>query len=131
MANQDQTQALQEPQTNVEVNRLGTQDIKKIEKIERKLEGWKRYLAYAYILICLMDFAVMPLVFELNRPAFTDLASVIGQLSPEAQLMALNKTSWQPITLSYSGMFHFVVGTILTGVAVFNNKFSNSQLPKN
>lgn len=131
MGNQEQTPSLQEPQTNVEVNRLGTQDIKKIEKIERKLEGWKRYLAYAYIIICLMDFAVMPMVFELNRPSFTELAKVISDLSPEAQLMALNKTAWQPITLSYSGMFHFVIGAILTGVAVFNNKFSSSQLPKN
>lgn len=131
MGNQDQTPISQEPQTSVEVNRLHAQDLKTIEKIERKLEGWKRYLAYAYIIICLMDFAVMPLIFELNRPTFADIAKVISSLSPEAQLMALNKTAWQPITLAYSGFFHLVMGAILTGVAVFNNKFSSSQLPKN
>lgn len=118
MENQEQTTQTQSP----------TSPLTQVEgKLISKLEGWKRYLAYAYILICIVDFAVMPMVFELNRPDFTELAAVIGQLSPEAQLMALNKTSWQPITLTYSGMFHFVVGAILTGVAVFNNKFSSGN----
>lgn len=100
-----------------------------IHKIEKRLEGWKRYLAYAYIVICLTDFTVMPIVFELNRPDFTEIAQVISSLSPEAQLMALNKTAWEPITLAYSGLFHLVMGAILTGVAVFNNKFSTTTLP--
>lgn len=102
-------------------------DTKRLDKIEIKAEGWKRYLAYSYIIICLTDFALMPLIFEVNRPDFTEVAKVIGSLAPEAQLMALNKTSWQPITLAYSGLFHLVMGAILTGVAVFNNKFSNGN----
>ncbi len=134
MGNQEQT-TNQNTEVSTQSNQTPTNlshvDIGLLEKMEKRLEGWKRYLAYAYIVICLVDFALMPIIFELHRPQFTELAKVIGALAPEAQLMALNKTSWQPITLSYSGMFHLVIGAILTGVAVFNNKFSNNtSLPR-
>lgn len=95
---------------------------------ERKLEGWKRYLAYTYVAVILFDFIIMPIVFEYRRPVFSELAPYLKNMTPEAQLVALSKKSWEPITLSYSAIFHLIMGTILTGVALFNNRFSTTPV---
>lgn len=96
------------------------------EKQEKRLEGWKRYLALTYIGINLFDFVLMPLIYELRRPTFHEIAPHLKSLDGAAQSIILGADSWTPLTMNSGGLFHFAMGTILTGVAVFNNGYSNT-----
>ncbi len=90
-------------------------------KAVNKFEGWKRYLAYSYIVINVSDFVIMPIMKELTRPSVGDIIQ-LAKLDPSAQSVAMNAMNWQPLTLANGGLFHLAVGAILTGVAVMGNR---------
>lgn len=105
-------------------------------KEEPALEGgvlgkyWKVACAIVYLVICIFDFLVMPIVMtdyvkDLDR---TEIYSQIQQLNnPQAQVALIGKLeykiqTWQPITLMGAGMFHLAFGAILTGAVIKQNR---------
>ena len=85
---------------------------------EMRFHGWKRAAAYTYLFICLFDFVIMAIIFEMSRPTIAELAKSVNTLSGEAQMVALQQLQWIPLTLGGAGMFHIALGAILTGVAI-------------
>jgi hypothetical protein len=88
-------------------------------------EAWQPAAAAVYLFICLLDFGVMPLIYEwinasMSNSALVDLA--LKFTNPAAQIEALQalKVSrvWVPLTLQGNGMFHIAFGAIL-GVGAF------------
>jgi hypothetical protein len=88
-------------------------------------EAWRPAAAAVYLIICLLDFGVMPLVYEwinysLSNQSLVDLA--LKFTNPTAQIEALHTLKqsrvWVPLTLQGNGMFHVAYGAIL-GVAAF------------
>lgn len=82
--------------------------------------GWRPTAAYVYLLICLSDFMLMPLYYEimnhkLQTAQFVQLALQFpeGVAQIEA-LKAIRETRvWEPLTLKATGLFHMAFGAIL------------------
>jgi len=88
-------------------------------------EAWRPAAAAVYLIICLLDFGVMPLIYEwinysMSNQSLVDLA--LKFTNPTAQIEALHTLKlsrvWVPLTLQGNGMFHVAFGAIL-GVAAF------------
>jgi len=86
-------------------------------------EGWKSILALAYAVICLFDFIVAPVMWNINRVHALEMANVIA-LNPMLHsdiaiemLKSLYRTHI-PYTLQGAGMFHLAFGALLTGSAI-------------
>jgi hypothetical protein len=88
-------------------------------------EAWRPAAAAVYLIICLLDFGIMPLIYEwinysLSNQSLVDLA--LKFTNPAAQIEALHTLKqsrvWVPLTLQGNGMFHIAYGAIL-GVAAF------------
>lgn len=88
--------------------------------------SWRPIAAYVYLLICLCDFAVMPVYYTVHSSSrVMDREQVELALrfkDPTTQLEVLRTIresgSWQPLTLQQSGLFHMAFGAIL-GVAAW------------
>jgi hypothetical protein len=63
---------------------------------------WRPLMGYMYMLVCIMDFVVFPVLWSLVQAVHG------GQVSSQ----------WQPITLQGAGLFHMAMGAII-GVAAF------------
>ena len=83
---------------------------------------WRPAAAWIYLSICVFDFVIMP-VWHLRSQGNLDRVWELSmRLRPEDQLQAVvqltRRTSWEPLTLSESGMFHIAFGALL-GVAAY------------
>ena len=76
---------------------------KSIEKGTFMDKIWKPAFAVTYMLICLFDFIVGPIIYN-----------VLQFLNPGQHL-----DMWQAVTLQGGGLFHMSAGAIL-GIAAFN-----------
>jgi hypothetical protein len=63
---------------------------------------WRPMMGWMYMLVCLTDFVVFPVLWSLLQ-AFTHAAQI---------------TQWNPLTLQGAGLFHIAMGAVL-GVAAF------------
>lgn len=86
---------------------------------------WRPAAAYVYLAICLMDFGIMPIIYEIINHSITNSSVVELALKftdSAAQIEALHTLkqtqSWVPLTLQGNGMFHVAFGAIL-GVAAW------------
>ena len=83
------------------------EDYVKMSDSEKKKEDWmnskwRPLMGYVYMLTCIMDFVVFPVLWS--------LVQVIG--GGEV------RTQWSPITLQGAGLFHMAMGAIL-GIAAY------------
>lgn len=88
-------------------------------------ELWRPLAAFVYLGICVLDFGVMPIIYEMINQSITnqqlvDLALKFNDAA--AQIEALHTLRqarvWVPLTLQGNGMFHIAFGAIL-GVAAY------------
>ncbi len=84
---------------------------------------WRPCVAFVYLIILLLDFAVMPIIYELDRPDPATAVTLALQFeNPGAQVQALQtlqaQRNWQPITILGGGLFHVAMGAILAGSAI-------------
>lgn len=89
----------------------------------QKDEGWKSILALVYAVICLFDFIVGPIIWNLNRREALEMANIIAHdPSTNAEIAIQMLTSLfrvhTPYTLAGNGMFHLAFGALLTGSAI-------------
>lgn len=93
-----------------------------IRETEEAWSSWKALAGYAYILICVFDFVVMPAVVHIGH--MDTKASLIDIIHADDKKFALEVMDrvrgkpWSPITLIGAGVFHLAFGAILTGAAV-------------
>lgn len=85
------------------------------------LQHWRHIAAYVYMVICLVDFVIMPLiVFYHNQVPDHALVGLVGTLPQASQVDTLKILSmnhrWDPVTIRTGGIFHIAFGGIL-GVA--------------
>ena len=66
----------------------------------RKL--WRPYMAWMYMAICMLDFAIFPILWSMLQAHFD------GQVTSQ----------WDPLTLKGAGLFHMAMGAVL-GVAAY------------
>ena len=83
------------------------EDYAKMSNSEKKKEDWmnskwRPLMGYVYMLTCIMDFVVFPVLWSL------------------VQIIAGGevKSQWSPITLQGAGLFHMAMGAIL-GIAAY------------
>ena len=83
------------------------EDYAKMSNSEKKKEDWmnskwRPLMGYVYMLTCVMDFVVFPVLWSL------------------VQIIAGGevKSQWSPITLQGAGLFHMAMGAIL-GIAAY------------
>lgn len=83
-------------------------------------EWWRPAAAFVYLALCIMDFGIMPLLYEALNHSITNQAVVALALQfkdATAQIEALRMLRqahvWVPLTLQGSGMFHIAFGAIL------------------
>jgi hypothetical protein len=63
---------------------------------------WRPMMGWMYMLVCLCDFVVFPVLWSLLH----------------AVLHTANMTQWNPLTLQGAGLFHITMGAVL-GIAAF------------
>lgn len=83
-------------------------------------ELWRPLAAYIYLAICLLDFGLMPIIYEMINHSITNASVVELALKftdATAQIEALHTLrqaqTWVPLTLQGNGMFHVAFGAIL------------------
>jgi hypothetical protein len=83
-------------------------------------ELWRPLAAYIYLAICLLDFGLMPIIYEMINHSITNASVVELALKftdASAQIEALHTLRqaqvWVPLTLQGNGMFHVAFGAIL------------------
>lgn len=84
---------------------------------------WRPAVAGVYLMILILDFAVMPIIYELDRPDPASAVTLALQFeNPGAQVQALqtlqSQRNWSPITILGGGLFHVAMGAILAGSAI-------------
>lgn len=111
-------------------NATATHKIEETEKPHNEAgvlgKYWKVACAVVYLVICVFDFLIMPLMMTnySQRVDFTDVYTQINTMAnSNAQVALIQKIdykvqTWQPLTLQGAGMFHIAFGAILTGVAM-------------
>lgn len=101
-------------------------------KTEKAWYIWKTVAGYVYILVCLFDFVVMPMVVHASS---VDSREIITEIMYEIEdrgfaLGAADKLQtkrWEPVTLVGAGVFHLSFGAILTGATLSKNKESTES----
>jgi hypothetical protein len=58
---------------------------------------WRPAMGWTYMIICILDFAVFPILWSIIQAMFSGTVS----------------TQWDPITLRGAGLFHMAMGAIL------------------
>lgn len=90
---------------------------------EKWFMRWRHFAAYIYLIICIFDFIVMPIVYESNNRMLPVEALRIAQEFQDAGSQELvftalmTKRAWDPITLLGAGTFHIAFGAILGAAA--------------
>lgn len=99
-------------------------------------QSWRHVAAYVYLFICLFDFVLMPIFYEVNRPPMErgQIVAMVQKLEPQNQVTAMqiisSEQKWEPLTMKEGAFFHIAFGAIL-GVAAFSRsgeKRLNSRL---
>lgn len=82
-------------------------------------KNWRALAAIAYLLICLFDFVIMPLIVFFAHDSFSEMAKNIAGLPPEVQRVALDRIwgPWTPLTLQCNGIFHISFGSLISTMA--------------
>ena len=78
---------------------------------------WRPYMAWMYMTICILDFAIFPILWSMLQ-AYYD-GQVINQ--------------WDPLTLKGAGLFHMAMGAVL-GVTAWSRgqeKIAGAITPTN
>lgn len=73
---------------------------------------WRPAMGWTYMLICILDFAVFPIIWSLAQIFVGDTI-----------------TQWKPLTLEGAGLFHIAMGAVL-GITAFGRsreKITNMQ----
>lgn len=82
-------------------------------------QSWRHFAAYVYLGICLFDFVLMPIAYELFHRSLGPVALIQASrgLDPAAQVEIIKTFSanerWEPLTLGETGLFHIAFGAIL------------------
>jgi len=90
--------------------------------IEEPATNWRSMAGYVYIIICLFDFLVMPVIIQADNQHTKNV--IVKLIDAEDYDVALkltdkvNADAWEPVTLYGGGLFHISFGAILTGAAV-------------
>lgn len=99
--------------------------------------SWRPAAAYVYLLICLSDFMIMPMVYAGMAKKNANAANVElalkfdGAAAQIEALKAIRQTDvWNPITLQSTGLFHMAFGGIL-GVAAWTRGREKVEAIKN
>jgi hypothetical protein len=84
-----------------------TEEQKPMSETEKKKEDWmnskwRPMMGWMYMLVCIMDFVLFPILWSLLQ------AVSKGQVNIQ----------WQPITLQGAGLFHIAMGAVL-GIAAY------------
>ncbi len=74
---------------------------KEIKDEDWMQKKWRPAMGWMYMIICLLDFAIFPILWSLLQ--------VVTKQSV---------TQWQPLTLQGAGLFHLAMGAVL-GIAAF------------
>lgn len=82
-------------------------------------KNWRACAAVAYLIICLFDFIIMPLIVFFAHDSFMAMTKEIAGLPPEVQRVALDRIlgPWQPLTLGCNGIFHISFGSLISTMA--------------
>ena len=65
---------------------------------------WRSWAALVYLFICLVDFFIAPLMWNIG-------------MAMESDEIKLNTSRWMPLTLQAGAMFHLSFGAILGATA--------------
>jgi hypothetical protein len=83
-------------------------------------ELWRPLAAFVYLAICILDFGIMPIIYEMINQSISNQSLVDLALKftdSAAQIEALHTLRqarvWVPLTLQGNGMFHIAFGAIL------------------
>jgi hypothetical protein len=80
---------------------------------------WRPCAAIVYLIICLFDFIIAPLLFGMRTEGSQTLANSVKGLDSDIAISIIHASSpWEPLTLKGSGLFHVAFGAIL-GVAAW------------
>lgn len=98
------------------------------------VKHWRPAAAWIYLSICVFDFVAMPIYHLRSQGDLDRIVEISMQLRPEDRLNAIvqlsRKTTWEPLTLGESGMFHIAFGAIL-GVAAWTRGRVQEQIARN
>jgi hypothetical protein len=89
----------------------------------QKDEGWKTLLAITYAAICIFDFVISPIMWNIDREHAMALANTLANDATANKDIAMKMldSAWRthvPYTLQGTGMFHLAFGALLTGSAI-------------
>jgi len=87
-------------------------------------KNWRPGLAWIYVLICLFDFVLAPIMmtvyYETSRPETMKVKDYLNAGFSTTETIEIIKTQpsenyqqWQPLTLQAGGFFHIAMGGIL------------------
>lgn len=80
---------------------------------------WRPVMAWLYMLICLMDFVIFP-IMAMIQPVFLKHFGITMAYLP-----------WQSLTLNNGGLIHLAFGAILGVTAWTRGQFQISRAPTN
>ena len=93
-------------------------------KLDEPWYHWRSIACFAYIIICLFDFVIMPIVVQID---YEDTKLRIEKLIVAEQkdrafvvevMDRAKLVPWTPLTLVGGGLFHLSFGSLLTGATV-------------
>lgn len=100
-------------------------------------EIWRPLAAFVYLGICILDFGVMPIIYEMINQSITnqDIVNLAMMFKESAaQIEALHTLRqarvWVPLTLQGNGMFHVAFGAIL-GVSAWTRGQEKAMMSNN
>lgn len=100
--------------------------------------SWKPLAATTYVIICLFDFVIVNIWIGVTRDEKDELLALVaamGTVDVSVQIKMIdtfeNLYRWEPMTLQYGGIFHFAMGSILTGVAITGYRGGFGSKPPN
>ena len=84
---------------------------------------WRPTVAVTYLLISILDFAIMPVIYEIWQQAPKDIILMAQEFEEPSVQITIIQTfhqtkSWTPLTLMGGGLFHFAFGAIVAGSAI-------------
>jgi len=90
---------------------------------EEHWSNWKTIAGYAYILICITDFLIMPIATHTNQiDTKEEILAIVEEQGLDTALKIMDRIkgqhSWIPVTMTGGGLFHISFGAILTGAAI-------------
>lgn len=93
---------------------------------------WRPMAFWVYAFICIFDFVLMPVWYQINyydvtRKQAIESSLKYDQKQLEALTVLINRQPWEPITLQGGGLLHLSFGAILTGTAITRGREKEQQ----